>query len=138
MNSEQLRLLDNMKVVQAYKSGKQIQYFQSPEWVDVEEIVLSDTDSRTANTVGMLGILKHPQMYRIKPKELPELTDAELIAHAVCCFSARWEKSSDKNSGEFCFLGIRYYTSLNEKGVPIVTDNMRHDIHHHMRLRLDE
>ena len=51
--------------------------------------------------------------------------DHAAIAHALCSGVARWEPFTSGKTGEFCIAGLRHCTTLDEFGVPVMTDHMR-------------
>lgn len=50
--------------------------------------------------------------------------DHALVGWAMCVQSATWEEWGT-GKGEFCFAGLRHATTLDEFGVPVLTDNLR-------------
>lgn len=51
--------------------------------------------------------------------------DHALVARAMSAGVARWERFSDAESGELCFGGLRYWTKLDEFGVPTLSASTR-------------
>lgn len=51
--------------------------------------------------------------------------DHALICWAMCVQDATWEEWGSGNEGEFCFAGLRYVTSRDEFGAPVLTPALR-------------
>jgi hypothetical protein len=55
--------------------------------------------------------------------------DHALVASALASRKLTWEQWEDSDyDGELCFDGIRYYTELDDFGVPFLTDDLRAEL----------
>lgn len=99
-------------------------------------------DVKTVSTyrsrlVEKLGVKTDAQLATLHAQgALALAADHALIAAALCAKVARWEPfSDDPRVGEVCTGGLRYCTSLDDHGVPILTNPARDAIRIAMPIR---
>jgi hypothetical protein len=74
-------------------------------------------------SVSSFGYDAVPEM-RANAHLIAAAPDHALIGWAMCVQDGTWEEWGP-GKGEFCFCGMRYATSLDQFGCPVLTDALR-------------
>lgn len=93
------------------------------------DVCVGTVKSHRDNLVKKLGIGSTAEMVALSLKaSLDRADDHALVAAALCARVARWEPfdgDPTRVTGEVCAVGLRYCTSLDDHGVPILTNLLR-------------
>lgn len=86
-----------------------------------------------ARIMEKLGARSNAALATLRAQErLDVAADHTLVAAAICAGIARWDPIESTPAGELIVAGLRYWTVVDDAGVPTLNDILRAELRKHL------